>query len=526
MENISPKEVKVPSDLGFDPQKFPTFREGQLEVAERVAESEKPLFLLEAPTGSGKSLSGMAAHVLMGRPRTVYLVSTKQLQDQIEQDFHIPILKGRNNYPCLHFSDLFPDVTSEICHDYLGGDECEFELDCPYLKQKRTALASSICVLNYPLFFSEANFVGGFSNLSWLIMDEVDKVEDHLMSFIEVPITPRLMKRINIGPPQYKTKPESWVEWVVEVKERVLRELDKLGAPEGLGPVRLRDLMGLKRVNRRLEFLAGDLDEGWVMEHDEGKALGPVVFKPIRIGSYATSNLWKHTMKSLGMSATIIGAQAMALELGLHTWDVESTELPSPFPIETRRVEYIPVVNMTHKTKDVEYPRLGNAIEKVLNKHPKEKVLIHAVSYDLRNFLMDYLRPRHHGLMSHDKNDRAMALERFKSYNQPMVFISPSMERGIDLPGDLCRVIIVAKVPYPNLGSPQVNKRLYSFSDGSLWYARRTARALVQMTGRATRFYGDYSVSYILDEQFGHLVGRNGALFPSWWREAVHTGSL
>ena len=139
---------------------------------------------------------------------------------------------------------------------------------------------------------------------------------------------------------------------------------------------------------------------------------------------------------------------------------------------------------------------------------------------------MDYLRPQHHGLMSHDKKDRAQALERFKEYDHPIAFISPSMERGIDLPGDLCRVIIVAKVPYPSLGSPQVSKRLHAFSDGSLWYARRTARTLVQMTGRATRSIDDWSVSYILDEQFGHLVSRHGEIFPSWWRDSVKSGSL
>ena len=518
--------MTVPADFGFDPQKFPSFRELQLETAELVAASKKPLFLAEAPTGSGKSLMGMTSHALMDRARGAYLVSTKQLQDQIENDFQVPVLKGRNNYPCLHFPDLFPDVTSEICSDYLHGTECEFQVNCPYLQQKRKALSSPMCVLNYPLFFSEANYVGGFSSLKYLIMDEADKIEDHLMSFIEVSVTPYLMKRVGTGPPKFKTKLESWIEWAGEVASKVLREIDKMGPLELLSPTRLRDYMALKRIHRRLEFLSSSLDNGWVMEHDEGKTPGPIVFKPVKIEGFAPHNLWRHTQKSLGMSATIMGASAMAIDLGLHSWEADFAELPSPFPIESRRVEYIPAANVTYKTQDREYPKLGRAIEAVLKKYPKEKVLIHAVSYDLRNFLMDYLRPQYHGLMSHDKKDRAQALERFKGYSQPIAFISPSMDRGVDLPGDLCRVIIVAKVPYPSLGSPQVKQRLHAFSDGSLWYARRTARTLVQMTGRATRFLGDWSVSYILDEQFGHLVGRSGDLFPSWWRESVRSGSI
>jgi Rad3-related DNA helicase len=104
--------------------------------------------------------------------------------------------------------------------------------------------------------------------------------------------------------------------------------------------------------------------------------------------------------------------------------------------------------------------------------------------------------------------------------------ISPSMERGVDLPGGLCRVVIVAKMPYPSLGSPQVNKRIHTGSDGSLWYSRRTIRSLVQMTGRATRFLGDYSVNYILDQQFGNLFEKRGEIFPLWWKDALVKSDL
>ena len=519
----------LPGDLNFDPQKFPSFRDGQLETAQQVATSKSPLFLVEAPTGSGKSLLGLTTHKLMGEPRSAYIVSTKQLQDQIENDFNIPVLKGRNNYPCLHFPQLFDGgrgVTSEVCQEYLQGDECSFALDCPYLQQKRRALSASICVLNYPLFLTEANFVGGFSNLKFLILDEIDKAEDHLMSFIEVPITQHLMKRLNIGFPKFKTKLEAWVDWVNEVKVKVKVEINRLGPVEDLSPPQIRDIIRLKRTHKRLSFLSENLDDGWVLEQGDEKSPRPVVFKPVKVTGFAPSNLWKHTERALGMSATIMGAQSMALDLGLHTWDVDSISLPSPFPIESRRVNYLPVANVTHKTKDQAYPKLVRAIEEILRKHPKEKVLIHAVSYDLRNYLMRHISPMYHRLMTHDKDDRAIALERFKSINQPAVFISPSMERGIDLPGELCRVIIVAKVPWLDLSSPQVNKRLYGYSDGNLWYARKTARSLVQMTGRATRSMDDWSVSYILDEQFVKLVSRNKSIFPRWWVDSVQEGSL
>jgi Rad3-related DNA helicase len=169
---------------------------------------------------------------------------------------------------------------------------------------------------------------------------------------------------------------------------------------------------------------------------------------------------------------------------------------------------------------------LATAINKLLKKHAQEKTLIHAVSYDLMKYLVDNVSSATHRKFFHNQENRVAILNDFKAYQGPAVLISPSMDRGVDLPGDLCRVVIVAKLPFPSLASLQVSRRLYGSPDGSSWYARRTARTLIQMTGRATRAKNDFSISYILDEQFGHLVQRNGDIFPSWWREAVSEGSL
>ena len=527
LEEIEKRAV-TPGELGFDSTKFPEYRNGQYEAALRASATDKKLFLVEAPTGVGKSLLGLTSHALLERPRAAYLVSTKQLQDQLVSDFNLPVLKGRNNYPCLHFKALFPDVTSEICREYLGDRKCDFEADCPYLVQKREALMAPICILNYPLFLTEANYVGGFSGLKYLVLDEIDTVEDHLMSFIEVPITQGLMKRLKTGIPEFKTKVDAWRGWAKKVKDKITDEISNV-EPRGEADVRsLRELIRLRRTLRRIDFLIENLDESWVMELEDidSASTVPVTFKPVKVDSYASNFLWDHTEKALGMSATVMGAASMAVDLGLHSWDVDSVSLDSPFPVESRKIEYIPIASVTHKTKEQAYPKLNWAVEAVLRKHPNDKVLLHSVSYDLRNYFVQHLSLRYHRMFTHDSKDRAEVLGKFKGYNGPAVLVSPSMGRGVDLPGDLCRVIIVAKVPYPNLVSPQVNKRLHSFSDGSLWYARRTARTLVQMTGRATRSVDDWSVSYILDSQFGELVARSGNLFPSWWRLAVKSGNL
>ncbi len=112
-------------------------------------------------------------------------------------------------------------------------------------------------------------------------------------------------------------------------------------------------------------------------------------------------------------------------------------------------------------------------------------------------------------------------LEGFKADERSLVLISPSMDRGVDLPEDLCRFVVLLKVPYPYLGDIQISRRLYSAKDGPLWYAIQTIRTIVQATGRGVRSEDDYCISYILDEQFGRLYREYTGMFPRWWRDAL-----
>ena len=77
--------MTTPSELGL-PEKFQTFRPGQEESALKIVGSDKRFTLLDAPTGSGKSLMYMTAAMLAGG-RSLVLVGTKGLQSQILDDF-------------------------------------------------------------------------------------------------------------------------------------------------------------------------------------------------------------------------------------------------------------------------------------------------------------------------------------------------------------------------------------------------------------------------------------------------------
>jgi Rad3-related DNA helicase len=119
--------------------------------------------------------------------------------------------------------------------------------------------------------------------------------------------------------------------------------------------------------------------------------------------------------------------------------------------------------------------------------------------------------------------DREQALDDFLSHPRG-IMVAPSFERGVDLQGDDCRVVIIVKIPYPTLADKQISARL-RLPGGNGWYSMNTVRTLVQMTGRAMRSEEDHCEIYLLDRQFMQNVWRKSRqLLPAWWREALVMG--
>lgn len=506
----------LPRDLGLPP-KFESFRPHQLEVAAKVANDTHYAFLLEAATGTGKTIISATSQKLM-KTKAVHLVATKQLQDQILGDFpEARTLKGRSSYVCLRYPRAFPAISAELCTN-TRENPCNYTGECPYMMAKRAALRAPLAVLNMAYYLTEANFVGSFSGIDYMVADELDTTEDHLMSFIQLVVTKRQLDRLGLAPPKHKTKFESWLEWGNEVIRKVDQQVKDLAQQSyewgGSDIKTLRQLVIAQSFLSKLKRFVREVDSTWVWYPGEDRW----VFKPTWVSKYAKGVLWRHTSKVLGMSATILDAQQVCRNIGLSdTWTYLS--LPSPFPVENRPVIYRPCANMTNKTLNVALPKIAKGIEDIMNEHPDERILCHTVSYKVRNYLMDNL-PKGR-LVTHSTADRTIVLEAFKKSEAPLVLLSPSMERGVDLPDDQCRVVIIAKIPWPDMGDPQISRRLYSSKDGRRWYAHKTVSTIVQASGRAMRSATDYCCTYILDEQFTRLLYESRQLFPKWYIEAI-----
>lgn len=521
------------------PSWLTAFRPHQLEAIEQILDgyrSGKRVMFCEAPTGSGKTAIGVGVARQLG-VRSLYLASTKTLQDQIDRD-NWPgarILKGRSNYPTLSEGDGtgWGEVTAADCTKSPGADDCRWCGDClacPYALAKQDAVGSELTVLNYAYALTDWNLArGSFAGRGLAILDEGDVLESELMGFVEVAIGKRMLGQLKLSQPKLKGLPKGetvqpeWERWVREEALPAVRaKVERYGPDRGLEVRDLRAKKRLKELARKLKQLADELPEGgWVYTDYEQ---GNVVFKPVKVDRYGESNLWRHAARHLVMSATLISADEMADSLGLGDGDWGLVKVPSTFPAESRPIRVAKVADMGFKNRDVAWPKMAEAASGIVRLHPEDRVLIHAHTYALAGVIQRRLLKDHptRRIVSYQQaNERQGALERYLE-TPGAVLVAASMDRGVDLPGDACRVQVVCKVPFPFLGDHQIKARMYS-PGGRSWYTVQAIRTLVQATGRGMRSVDDHCVSYILDSAFVDNLysGTSRRLFPKWWAEAL-----
>lgn len=523
----------TPRDLGLP---FDEWRPQQVEILEKLVGCDKPYILLDAPTGSGKSLVAVA-YARHLQQDAYYITFTKQLQNQLMEDYEglqkTALLKGRSNYPTANHPGKFPEVTCADCNSIeekpctlcsaYGSDGRPIYGSasgrCPYQKAKRRLLSSKLGILNAALYLTECNFVGQLSGECPLaILDEGDLAEQQIMQFRELRISRWHIRKFGLSPPEYKTKPECWKEWA----EELAADLDRRDTKD----LTIASQKRVEQLIQKLRWFAGHIDEGaWVncSGRNDWREDGPWVWKPSYISPYAEADLWSHADRWLVMSASILSPAHFAQDMGLDQRDIAYFEMDSTFPAERRPVKYWPVAELTYKNKHQAIPRILNALEKVAREHAGEKMLVHTVSYWLTQQVVKRLRRKGIKVFTYQSSsEREDALSDFRDYEDSAALVACSMERGVDLPHEQCDVIVVAKVPFLSLGDPQVNHRLHATSSGQSWYTIQAIRQLIQSTGRGMRSQDDRCTTYILDASFGRLLRENSSVWPDWWRDSLH----
>ena len=404
----------------------------------------------------------------------------------------------------------------------------------------------------YDLEVSEVhNFVA-----DGVVVHNCDTLESVLMGYVTVEVSEKKLAVLGqaVGRPTLKTMGENgredWFAWAGRAKARVSEILSRralqlkgeipIGDAVGEDKIKVtsdqrdlrRDIKQWETLSENLTVLIDSLTKGdpWIydgyqVDRDTKAETGPVVFKPVRVNMFGPAKLFDKFKNVCMMSATLISSDQIARDLGVSEGDYATVSVPRTFDPSRCPVNVMAVADNSFKEQENSWPVLSAAISKIVFDNPDHRIMIHAVSYVQAEKVFRYLKAGFptRSILTHQKDSgsKKKTLEVYEK-TPGAVLISPSMARGADFKGDLCRVQILIKVPFPNLGDKQISARLHSTYDGQTWYSVQTIRELVQMTGRGMRSESDWCVSWILDKQFLNIWGKNQDLFPEWWRRSVH----
>jgi ATP-dependent DNA helicase DinG len=440
---------------------------------------------LVLPVASGKSAIARAIQLATGAD---IITPSNLLVSQYQADYPtVNFLKGKTHYQCNN---------GLSCRDWcsMGFEPCH---DCPYQACKARALTEPSFYNPMSLYYhllstrSKGNKV--------LVVDEAHQLGSLLLLLCS--------KRLKKSDYKFSQKCCNEVYLVQWLKQQIDR-LDKLSALY----YKTNDTEKLAKAKQEIETLAllkeGIEEDGqnFVMFIDKDAKDTYLNIRPLFPPKFLVNRLLGGK-KLVLMSGTLFPQDIKAL-IGDRPYNV--IEQNSPIPRKNRRIVFKPAPFKINYLTDPK--RIAEFICQHLE--PGVNTIIHS-TYSLSPKLMPFMPS---GTLYNTSQNKDEVLQEFK--DRGGAFLASGCAEGIDLKDGLCRLNLIPKLSYPNLGDPAVQRRK-ALQDGSDWYAISTLATLIQQAGRSTRHADDHSVTYILDPSFGQLFRRYKHKLPKYFTESV-----
>ena len=334
----SPHPIPTLHDLGADPR-FNQWYPNQIQAILRAIDSPKRFVALCLPVGAGKSAIAMGRAVISGA-RSVYLTSSRGLQDRLGEDFGsmgLVDIRGQQNYQCVEAKSFGANdcmVSTAPCH---SGIVCPSkESICTYYSAARTAKKSNLVVTNYPYWILQNIFGDGIGDFDLMVCDEAHAVVQELCNVLSTSIQKYEVEAIlHSSFPTTHAGMEGWKMWASAHSMRLTQEIaaikeniQALFAEGEYGQAHMagKKLWERKDLKRRVDTILGAKGE-WVAER-KGESM---TWDPIWPHGYSEQMLFHKIPKVVLMSATM-NTRTMDL-LGVPPEEYEFIEFDSTFPL-------------------------------------------------------------------------------------------------------------------------------------------------------------------------------------------------
>ena len=534
-------------------------RKEQKEALDFIAKTikEKPLnklFLLNLPTGVGKSylslmISDFYKKNVNKAARVDIITNSKILQDQYSNSFEsINDLKGKENYECVAYACSCAQG-SEFSR--LNKTTCE---SCPYSEARDSFISGGISLTNFYLYILYMMYnqkLMESRDARVLIVDECHSLDDIMSDFISIKITEGFIKKFKFGDEKniivrlksVKTIVE-YVDFLKSLDDDILTTMESMDGGMKSNPRNIksdkRDLRiskilktknsdvkimqlvtELRQTQLKIEIFLKEYKENpnnWVIETNYNEKLRQreLSLEPIWAYDYLDKYIFsKYDMVFL-MSGTILDKNIFCHLNGLDVSKTVYYSIDSPFNVKNRPIYYMPVGKMSYNSKEETFKKYVPYIKKILDKYKNKKGIIHTNSFELSKWIEDEIKdPR---LIFHDSTNKDEMLKLHFDSEEPTVIVSPSVGVGVSFDNELSRFQIIAKVPYPSLGSQKNKLRQKNNPD---WYSWKTCCSLIQMAGRSCRSNIDYADTIIIDASFGDVIKHSSHFLPDCIQKSI-----
>jgi Rad3-related DNA helicase len=481
--------------------------------------------------------------------RVDIITNSKLLQDQYADTYDsICDLKGKENYECEEYACSCAQG-AEFAR--LNKTSCE---SCPYSSARESYINGGISLTNFYLYILYAMYNPKLMEARAarvLIVDEAHEFDDVMTGFVSIKITETIIKKFKFSNEPVLLKElkqistiAHYVEFlkylnteIVSTQEQMEKGMYK--APRDVvsdkrdlklskvlnvknSDVKLMQVMtDLKQYQLKIEIFLKEYKDNpnnWVLEtsYNEKLRQKELSLEPIWAYDYLDKYVFSHYDMVFLMSGTILDKNLFCQLNGLDVEKAVYYSIESPFPVKNRPIYYMPVGKMSFKQKEETFERYIPYIKKILDKYSTSKGVIHTNSFELSNWIQKSIKDKR--LIFHDSTNKDEMLKMHCESDKPTVIVSPSMDTGVSFDDDLARFQIIAKIPYPTLGSQKNKMRQSNNPD---WYAWKTVSGIIQMSGRPVRSNKDYADTIIIDGSFGDVMKHSSQFLPDWVQNAI-----
>ena len=542
-------ELSVYYDLNLSP------RVEQIDAINFLKKSIRTgnrFMLLNLPTGVGKSYLNVMfinwyLNYINSDAKFDILTNSKILQKQYIREFdYIRNLEGKANYQCSKYAMNCEDGL-ELCR--VKKTMCDF---CPYVNAMRNFISSRISLTNFHMFnLSNIYSVSVFGRTSSvLIIDEAHDYESIFSDYYTTEININSLIKCGFSNDTLTmfrniiseiNDIEDFIKhanstFLPELKKQTNYLMGSLNVDDSKIQLAKDTILRYTKQKRECDNKINTIElflkeysnspSNWILEvnHKIDKRnkneIRSLVIQPVWVNDYIPKIILEKYDHVIFMSGTILDRKLFCNINGLDDTMTTYHSIPSPFPIQNRPIYYIKAGKMTYKEKENTYERQLEFVKKILDKYKGKKGIIHTYNYEIATWLHRDLMHTKYGdrLLFHDSTNRDDKLKTHMNSNSDTVLVSPSMMAGIDLKDDLSRFQIIMKMPYPNIQSKKIKKRIETYSE---WYNWKTVVDLMQSYGRSIRSNTDHADTFILDSSFSDIITQSDKYLPRYFTDAI-----